>query len=229
MVPRLDREEPRLRDHGESLLRGHSGIAGVDFGGALMSSIPMPRPDNNPEVAFSKSTYPLRRQTIDHLSGAGVPLDLYPIRTAAIAVHRSRFYLPGEMRCPDDLVNALVFPCLDTAGNVFDLAAFVPTTGELFTWLGCAWTIDEQHYPSPLSVLREDGAIELFKSPLDWLRHDMRGLVIVDPAKARWQLLRDGVPLIAQNLTHARELRAVVEIARPQILLPRQSNTRSAA
>lgn len=185
--------------------------------------------ERDPEHALGTMTRALTTREIERFADAGVNVNAYPIRAATVALHAGRFSLAGELRIPDGLLGAFILPVLDGAGYVADLACWVPSTGALATWQGCSWALGQNEFPAPLHVLRSDGAIMLFRDPLSWLQADRRGLVIVDPAQARWRLLQDGGPFLVQEAEHGRELRKIVDVPQPKILLPRHPENRSAA
>lgn len=166
--------------------------------------------------ALNIYTRPLRETEIVRFTAAGVPAaaltDPDPVRAARVLIEGRRFHFPDELRTPDGLTGTFIMPVFDEAGGVCDLAAWVPATGATATWLGVAWALGQHEFPYPISVLRPDGAVHVFRDPIAWLRADRRGIVIVDPAQARWRLLRDGAPLIAQSLEHARVLKQIVSI-----------------
>lgn len=175
------------------------------------------------------------------LLSAGIPLDivrLYPLIGAELVLVKAGMYRPD----PDGLPAFITPVLVDNAaspeaahplvyarhlGECVDLVAWHPAHPDLWalrlgvaTWLGC---IEPQYCdPDPVAMRR---------SPLAWLRAGCDGLVILSrhPPDA-YRILTDCQSIVAEDETHAAELRKLVRQPWP---LPRIAaairETRSAA
>ena len=175
---------------------------------------------------YGPDTRPMTQTAIDRFLAAGVPplamVEPDMIVPAVVFPHDEnpvRFSFHDELRQPADGVSAFLIAIRDEAGEIIDLAAWRPREGWLATWRGIGWALGADQFPHPLDALHDDGVVRVFRSPMDWLRADRRGLVILDYVTARWRLARDGVPVIADDLEHARTLKQALAIKPARILL----------
>lgn len=143
-----------------------------------------------------------------------------PIRAARAVIDQGRIVFPNEMRVPEGLSGIFVVPVRDEGGSVVDIAGWRPSDGTLATWLGTAWCIGEDWLAEPYYVLRDDGALSVFATPMSWLRADRRGVVIIDYRAAARHLQSLGTPLLAEDFTHGLALRKRLTIAPPVVLIP---------
>jgi hypothetical protein len=140
--------------------------------------IPYPNLDSFPALEWAGFDW-LRRQ--------GVSLDtliaLTPIRTA-----KGRRASDGRFDLDPKGMAFLVFP------EAEDVVFWQPRTGELSTWNGRAWALgqDVAEHPGTYSF---DCALNLFGDPLEWLRANCDGCVILDWSRV-WSRLHD-VPRVA--------------------------------
>lgn len=72
----------------------------------------------------------------------------------------------------------------------------------------------------------ESEALPVWRWPLDWLRADRRGIVLLKPQLAA-QFLRDVGPLMAEDVEHGLELERQLTIAAPRIVVPAASARRT--
>ena len=70
----------------------------------------------------------------------------------------------------------------------------------------------------PFSLVREAGALPVWRSPLNWLRAGREGIVLIRPTAAAY-FLDDAGPLLAEDVAHAAELRRLMTRTGPRILV----------
>lgn len=178
---------------------------------------------------------PMRQSEIDRFVATGVPAQALVVPDmllpARVVFHdeANRFSFADETRDASELTGAFILPVRDEAGDVADIVAWQPASGRTATWQACAWALGQGEFPAPLHVLHDDGAAHVFRNVMDWLRADRRGLVILDYGLARWRFAEAAVPLIADDLAHARDLKHALAIKPVPILLPRIAELRRAA
>ena len=63
----------------------------------------------------------------------------------------------------------------------------------------------------------EVDGLRLFASPLEWLRAERQGVVILDPERARWRLA--GERLIVGDVDFGRRIRDALRLPEPQIFV----------
>jgi hypothetical protein len=145
--------------------------------------IPLPDLDAYPPIDISGYA---------RLYAAGVPcrilMDLTPIRKATgIVAHDGRF--------EDDPAGGtfLVFP------EAEDAVYWQPQSGKLATWNGRAFALGEEAISNP-GTFSFDCALNLFETPLEWLRNRCDGCVVLDWSRA-FDRLRDCPRIaVAENL-----------------------------
>ena len=99
---------------------------------------------------------------------------LWPISGVTVRFDRNTFGLD------DTGERALTFRAEDS-GEVIDLIAWQPRTGALASWRGqafCLGDLDEIYNPATYFM---DGALRVHASPLEWLRANREGIVILRP------------------------------------------------
>jgi hypothetical protein len=165
----------------------------------------------------------LSQKQIDRLLAAGVsehalafdPDDYgFAIAADRVAFDGSHFAFERHLRQPDDsCASALIFVARDECGEPADLVAW---RGEqLASWTTKARLLGQQHVFGPRIG---SNALAIHPSPLEWLRADRRGCVLIDAERARWLLTSAG-PLQAASIAHGRELLSALTF-HPQILVP---------
>ncbi|MBB3931208.1 hypothetical protein GGR25_002258 [Kaistia hirudinis] len=171
----------------------------------------------------AEGTAPTMRQ-LSFLLDAGVPLDAivapWCLRVARVAFPERWRYAPSPMGDP-----SFVFAVIASDG-IIDLAAWHPRTGRIGTRLGIGGLLGEGQIGRdglgttglPLPVLR---------TPADWLMAHRKGLVVVDPQAAAYRLA--GMTLHAVDVGHGRDLRDMLSLPRPFIVVPAQTRERIAA
>jgi hypothetical protein len=117
-----------------------------------------------------------------------------------------------------------VFLVEDSVGPI-DVVAWQPQAQRIGSWRGLAWGLGQDRaYDARIG---HDDALPVWRSPLDWLRADRRGIVILRPGLAG-HFLDDAGPLLAEDPEHGRELKRALARPGPRILV-RASNLRRAA
>jgi hypothetical protein len=95
-------------------------------------------------------------------------------------------------------------PCLDEIEAVVDLVAWSPGCDRIAAWLGrCALLGQEQVFAARLC---QDGVLSVWRSPLDWLRNDRDGVIVLHWSRAA-SVLQNAGPLRAEDEAHAAMLR----------------------
>jgi hypothetical protein len=92
------------------------------------------------------------------------------------------------------------------AGEATDLIAWQPRTGQLGSWRSYAWGLGQEEALCP-RITDHDG-LHVWRTPLQWLQANRRGVVIFRPRLAA-DLLADAGPLIAMDMEHGQELSQV--------------------
>jgi hypothetical protein len=120
----------------------------------------------------------------------------------------------------DDRV-AMTFVCRNHIGDPIDVAAWSPPH-PVSLWLGWAALLGAEGLFKP----RMTEGLAVHATPLEWLRAACRGVVVLDPQKAKGLLYR-AQPLEVATVDQGRELRRAMEVKPPIILV--SQNWRAAA
>jgi hypothetical protein len=177
----------------------------------------------------------LRREYLCALGTTAPKNDLDPLLSAGVSRRAISIAMPALVRVavhggfyhpePDSGGLAYVIPvrvddpfspeAIDPAeaingGGIVDLVAFHPAHPHRWAlrvgaaeWLGAV----EPQYMGP-------AAVQIWRSPLDWLRADCRGLVILSPdPRDQYRLLSSFGALLVEDVEYATELRQI--LARP--------------
>jgi hypothetical protein len=134
-----------------------------------------------------------------------------------------RFDLSSEVRSALGAVAGVIIPARDECGDLIDLAAWNVDDGELALWRGVASMLGEDWINAPRL---ESEALAVFADVASWLRAGRRGVVIVDPQRARWRLT--GERLAVDDVAFGRRVRDALRLPEPQIMVA-SKNTRRAA
>jgi hypothetical protein len=153
------------------------------------------------------------------LRAAGVPLD---------ALCRPQMVLAGDIivdgphtfgfaakagAAPE---RAFLIAVTHEGDRFIDIAAWQPARKWLGLWLGSGWALGQGGIDDPR--LGAEGALPVWRSPLNWLRAGRDGIVIIRPEAAA-SLLDGAGPLLAEDVAHARALRELLTRTGPRILL----------
>jgi hypothetical protein len=131
------------------------------------------------------------------LLSQGVLFDtLYALRSAWVKFDGNTFDFDPE--CSEDPI--LIFGCEDR-GEVIDLAVWSARENRLATWRSTAFCVgDVDQCFNPATWFNGDGLC-IHRSPLDWLRADRKGIVILKP-KLCWAHLRHVPRVICADVQH---------------------------
>jgi len=69
---------------------------------------------------------------------------------------------------------------VEDCGEVIDIAAWQPRTGKLATWLGAGFAIGQEAIFNTATYFA-DGVLRVHETPLQWLKAEREGIVIVRP------------------------------------------------
>ena len=111
---------------------------------------------------------------------------------------------------------AFLIAVKDEDGRFLDIAAWQPAKSWVGLWLGRAWALGQARVHAPR--LGEEGALPVWRSPLNWLRAGREGIVLIRPGAAAY-FLDDAGPLLAEDMAHASELRRLLTRTGPRILV----------
>jgi hypothetical protein len=133
-----------------------------------------------------------------------------------------RFEFARDLRDASGHVLAVIIPVRDDTGETIDLAAWGLDTGALATWRGVATVLGVDRLTGPR--IEVDG-LRVFPGPLEWLRAERQGVVILDPERARWRLT--GERLIVGDAPFGRRLREALRLPEPRFFV--ETKRRAAA
>ncbi|MCC2654627.1 MAG: hypothetical protein K0Q60_4793 [Microvirga sp.] len=160
-----------------------------------------------------------RLQEWRQLRDAGVPLEALcrPSMVLAGKVVRDRptgfsFARAGDL----DAERAFLIAIEDEDGAMLDITAWQPGKSWLGLWLGTGWALGQGRMCDPR--LGEEGALPVWRSPLEWLRASREGVVLIRASAAAY-FLDDAGPLLAEDVAHAAELRRSLTRIGPRILV----------
>jgi hypothetical protein len=115
---------------------------------------------------------------------------------------------------------AKIFIVRNHIGDAIDLAAWGPPR-PLALWIARGSMLGSEN----LFGFRMREGLEVHPTPFEWLLAGCEGVVILDPAKAA-QLLRRAEPLQAASFTHGRNLKKLLDVKPPRILVPASAERR---
>jgi hypothetical protein len=121
---------------------------------------------------------------------------------------------------------AFLFLVADVHGAPADVVAWQPAVNSLATWRGLAWALGQETIYRPR--LDEHGALKVHPSPLEWLRDNCRGIVLIRPSVAAAHL-GDAGPLLVDSADFGAELRAALTRPAPRILVTMPGASRRGA
>jgi hypothetical protein len=128
------------------------------------------------DTTYSRLPYPTSAE-LEWLFASGVPVDAmaepWPIKSAKV-----RFSNSGSFDFDREGHQAIIFLAEDL-GKAIDLIAWRPPSGGIASWRGAAFCLgDTEHIFSPATYFA-DGALRIHQTPLDWLKAERDGVVIV--------------------------------------------------
>lgn len=104
---------------------------------------------------------------------------------------------------------------LQSHEGLMDIVAWKPAEGRMALWTGDGFALGESHIGSKRTW---ETGLRIFRSPMDWLRADRRGIVIMRDDFAE-HILQQIPILIADNCEHQRDLRDIFHGNAPEILV----------
>jgi hypothetical protein len=134
----------------------------------------------------------------------GVSAETLEAEPCSIAATKVRF--EGRFFIPDpDGEQALVFRAIDR-DQVIDLIAWSPHSDKIGLFLGLAFCLgDQDQLYNPASWFA-GGGLNIYRSPLEWLRANHRGIVIVDRKQA-YAMLRRVPRLLVDDIAHGEQVK----------------------
>ena len=162
---------------------------------------------------------PLRQRNLDDFLAMGVsPTAIYQpdlVMRARVEFNSPwrRFEFATENNSAD-VADAYIFAARDTAGELSDLIAWTPATGQIASWLGVAALLGAERVLRP----RLGEGLPVYRTPLGWLQAERNGVVIVDQVEAA-DLLYVAAPLIVAERDNAAQLRRSLARPAPRILI----------
>jgi hypothetical protein len=94
-----------------------------------------------------------------------------------------------------------------------ELIAWQPRTGELASWRGVAFALGENAIWNPASWFAGD-ALKVHRTPLDWLRANREGIVVVRP-RLCYAMLHHVPRIACDDLKHAEQLKRLCRPPKP--------------
>jgi hypothetical protein len=134
-----------------------------------------------------------------------------------------RFDFAAEIGLRRGTATALVFPVFHESEEIIDVGAFRPEHNAFGLWRGAAAMLGEQNIFAPR--LESEG-LRVHADALAWLRAGRTGVVVVDPARARWRLAEERI--VVDNLAFGRRLRDSLRLPTPRVFLVANDARRAA-
>jgi hypothetical protein len=103
-------------------------------------------------------------------------------------------------------------------GEVIDLVAWNPDTSELASWQGAAFCLGDADQIFNPATFFMSGALHVHRSPIEWLRADRAGIVIIRPDLCH-AYLRYTRRLAFADVHHALEVKAWLQPRVPPVEL----------
>jgi hypothetical protein len=162
--------------------------------------------------AFMEETTPLNAAQIKWLRASRVSTAAlmkdqgetgYCLSAAAVFFEPRNLFSFASEAAGEETVQAIVFVARDDFGTECDLVAWAPKSGGIAAWLGVASMLGATNALAPRLG---DECLDVHLSPLEWLRADRAGVVIVDPLKAR-PILECASPIRAASVRAGLSLR----------------------
>ena len=173
-------------------------------------------------LAFFEASAP-DLSVAEFLASRGVNVETATLLAGPIAGHRVIFKPRGVFDFSETGDPALVHVVFGADGETpIDLVAWEPNRPSRYaTLLGSAGLLGADHVDKPTTYF--DGKpLQVFRTPLNWLRHDCRGVVVLHRQSAGRALAKAPGPIAAEDLRHgealARAFGTTVPIER--ILIP---------
>jgi hypothetical protein len=142
-----------------------------------------------------------------------------PTRAGVVFREGSRFDFAADLPADrdDEVVSAMVLLALDEDSYPVDLVAWMAKPYRIGSWLGATPFLGAENLLAP----RLGDGLKVFPTPMEWLKGERDGVVIVDPAEAKWVLVYE--QLVVGDVTFARELREKLSLPAPRISIEEAS------
>jgi hypothetical protein len=142
-----------------------------------------------------------------------------PARAGVVFREGSRFDFAADLPADrdDEVVSAMVLLALDEDSYPVDLVAWTAKPYRIESWLGATPFLGAENLLAP----RLGDGLKVFPTPMEWLKGERDGVVIVDPAEAKWVLVYE--QLVVGDVTFARELREKLSLPVPRISIEEAS------
>jgi hypothetical protein len=123
------------------------------------------------------------------------------------------FCFERHLKYDETCQTALIAVARDQLSEPIDLVAML--LDRAATWLGRIGCLGLQNIFAPRLL---NNVLPIATNALDWLRNERRGILIINPVRARWELANAG-PLCAANISHGIALREALALS-PEIVVP---------
>ncbi len=199
----------------EAWRRGAEDLTGDDLAWFRSQDVPL--------MALLGERMPLDQIQIWQMHGlshASVEDSIFRVARARVSFLRNRrfaFEQDGRARAEDAVVT-YVMPEVDEASGFLDVVAWHPRSGRLASWAGTLGLLGRR-----AADVAEDAPLQLWTSPLEWLRAWRCGAVVINDALARPILLNTRSVLTA-NIAHGEVVETMLSKVRlPHILVSAQT------
>jgi hypothetical protein len=182
--------------------------------------------------AWRENFSQIRQTGFDWLMSAGVPplalsrdhapFDGFPLTAAQVEFLDKGFEFTTYLRDPQRPQRALIILARNIDGEIADIAAWTPKTGEVRFWLGRLSMLGENN----ILAARFDEPLPVHQTALDWLKANRQGVFIIDPARAAFNL--EGHSLLAENHNFAGQLKKALTRPAPPIFVKREERRAAA-
>jgi hypothetical protein len=137
-----------------------------------------------------------------------------------IAGAKVRFFDTGTFDVDADGIPAVTFRA---AAPPDDLIAWSPKSGKIGSWRGTAAFLGDPEQIDNTATYFAGGKLTIHKSPLEWLKANREGLVIVRPELA-YVYLRNVPRVFIEDLSLARNFKAWVQPPKPTVRIFTRNN-----
>ena len=152
----------------------------------------------------------LRAAGVEALIHRGISLDAMmdpsPIKKARVRFLRCRRF---EYAYPDeagpDVTKAITIPSFDEDGVLIDVVAWCPADDRFASLYGTCPVLG-----ADVIAFSHVAGLSVFRSPLNWLRTNRNGVVLIDKQAAAWRLA--GIPVFGEDAAHDEELDRLLTI-----------------
>ncbi len=159
--------------------------------------------------------------TFEWFLSNGVPATalVYPElpRRARVSFHRDQPFFDFADDVGEEGEDAVIFLCRNIDGDEADLVAWGCGSRQLAAHWGAVDVLGAEGILAPRLTL--EAALPVHRTPLDWLKAERQGVVIIGAMRAA-VALRDFGPLAAEDEAHGRELEEIFRQTAPVIYVP---------